>query len=297
MTQPAKPEKILARIGYLPLVILPLAVFILGRTLLPWVFMWLLAASIFFALKWLSWCKAAAFVPHSFWRSLAYLLAWPGMDAEAFLNANRTAARPRWPEWIWAVTQTALGAVLFWVVPRSNPHFPPLLQGWIGMLGLVLLLHFGSFRLVALVWQSLGVDAKPIMAAPLRSTSLSEFWGRRWNLGFSQLSHDLVVGPLRKSLGPRSAGFLVFVISGLIHDLVISVPARGGYGLPTAYFLIQGCAVWLERSAAGKILGLRRGIRGWLFMAVVLLAPVGWLFHPPFVLRVIIPFMKAVRAL
>jgi hypothetical protein len=102
---------------------------------------------------------------------------------------------------------------------------------------------------------------------------------------------------LRKSLGPRSAGFLVFVISGLIHDLVISVPARGGYGLPTAYFLIQGCAVWLERSAAGRILGLRRGIRGWLFMAVVLLAPVGWLFHPPFVLRVIIPFMKAVRAL
>lgn len=297
MTQPATVNKIPAWIGCSPLVILPSAAIIIGRSLPAWLFMWLLAVSIFFALKWLSWYKAAALVPHPAWRSFAYLLAWPGMDAEAFLNANRTAPFPLWTDWAWAAIETALGGVFFWIVPRSIPHFPPLLQGWIGMLGLVLLLHFGSFQIAALTWQRMGVDAKPIMAAPLRSATLSEFWSRRWNLGFSQLAHVLVVAPLQRKIGPRLAGFLVFVISGLIHDLVISVPARGGYGLPTLYFLIQGCGVSMERSPVGKSLGLRRGIRGWLFMVMVLVAPAYWLFHPPFVLRVIIPFMKAVHAL
>ena len=68
-------------------------------------------------------------------------------------------------------------------------------------------------------------------------------WGKRWNLGFRQLAHELIFRPLYRTLGPETAGFLVFTASGLIHDLVISLPARGGYGLPTLYFLIQGAGV------------------------------------------------------
>jgi hypothetical protein len=34
-----------------------------------------------------------------------------------------------------------------------------------------------------------------------------------------------------------------------------------------------------------------------LFMAVFIVGPVFLLFHPPFVLRVILPFMKAIHAL
>src|SRR6266567_2916778 len=67
---------------------------------------------------------------------------------------------------------------------------------------------------------------------PLCSKSLSEFWGKRWNLGFHQLSHDLIFRPLHRSLGAGGGGFLVFIVSGLLHDLIISVPSRGGYGLP-----------------------------------------------------------------
>jgi hypothetical protein len=80
----------------------------------------------------------------------------------------------------------------------------------------------------------------------------------------------------------------------LSHDLVISVPARAGYGWPTAYFLIQGFGVIAERSSAGEKLGLGRGLRGWLWMAFVTAAPVFILFHPWFVLRVIVPFEHAV---
>jgi Membrane bound O-acyl transferase family len=172
----------------------------------------------------------------------------------------------------------------------------PLLRGWLGM-GLILLLHFGSFQIVGLLWQSFGVNAKPIMSVPLRSTSLGEFWGKRWNLGFRQLAHELIFRPLLRTLGAGAAGFLVFVVSGLIHDLVISLPARAGYGLPTAYFVLQGAGMTLEHSSFGKRLGLGHGVRGWFFMALFVAGPAFWLFHPWFVLRVILPFMQAIHAL
>jgi hypothetical protein len=78
---------------------------------------------------------------------------------------------------------------------------------------------------------------------------------------------------------------------------VISLPARGGYGLPTLYFLLQGAGVTIERSRFGKRLGLGQGMLGWWFMAVFLTVPMFGLFHPWFVLRVILPFMRATHAL
>lgn len=165
------------------------------------------------------------------------------------------------------------------------------------MVGIILLLHFGIFQLIALFWQTQGVKADPIMSAPLRSTSLSEFWGKRWNLGFRQLAHELVFRPFYRRLGPDTSSLLVFAVSGLIHDLVISVPARGGYGLPTLYFMLQGGGVMAEKSQLGRYLGLGRGVRGRCFALLVLIAPLYFLFHPWFVGRVILPFMKVIHAL
>ncbi len=284
-------------IGWLPLPVLPLSAVAFHHVLPPWAFMWVLAFAIYFSLKWLTWWRARTRIAHATWRSAAYLLAWPGMDAEVFLDASRRVPPPLPTTWLWAIIETILGAVLLWVVARSVPQGEPLLGGWLGMLGLILLLHFGSFQIVGLLWQGFGVDAKPIMSAPLRSTSLSEFWGKRWNLGFRQLAHELIFRPLHRTLGAATAGFLVFVASGLIHDLVISLPARAGYGLPTAYFVLQGAGMTVEHSEFGKRLGLGHGVRGWSFMALFLAGPAFWLFHPWFVLRVILPFMQAIHAL
>jgi hypothetical protein len=284
-------------IGWLPIFILPLTA-IVCRNLLPaWAFMWILSFAIFVSVKWLTWWRAQARVRHPAWRSAAYLLAWPGMDAEAFLDVRQHTPSPPARMWLWAVLETALGAALLWVVARSIPQGEPLLRGWFGMVGLILLLHFGTFQMVSLMWQSIGVKAVPIMMAPLRSVSLGEFWGRRWNLGFRQLAHELVFRPLYRTLGAGLAGFSVFVVSGLIHDLVISLPARGGYGLPTAYFVFQGVGITIERSTFGKRIGLGCGWVGWLFTVLFVAGPVFWLFHPWFVLRVILPFMHAIHAL
>jgi hypothetical protein len=281
----------------LPLLVFLAIVIALQGRMPAWVFMWALSVAIFAGLKWMTWWKARTRVAHGAGRSIAYLVAWPGMDAEAFLDADRHPAKPNAQEWLWATVKTALGVVLLWVVARRIPEQQGLLRGWTGLFGLIFLLHFGSFHLIALFWQTMGIDAQPIMSKPVLSKTLSEFWGKRWNLGFRQLAHDLIFRPLYKRSGIAAAGLLVFVASGLIHDLVISVPARGGYGLPTGYFVLQGLGVTLERSGLGRRIGLQKGPVAWIFMVLVTAVPAFWLFHPPFVLRVILPFKRAVHAL
>jgi hypothetical protein len=284
-------------IAAIPLFLFP-ALAIAFRNRMPaWLFMWALSFAIFAGLKWMTWWKARTRIPHDLGRSFAYLVAWPGMDAECFLDAEKRPPKPSAQDWLWAALKTALGVALLWAVARRIPDQLDLLRGWIGLFGLIFLLHFGSFNLIALLWQTVGIDAEPIMSKPILSKTLSEFWGKRWNLGFRQLAHDLIFRPLYKRTGVAIAGLLVFAASGLIHDMVISLPARGGYGLPTGYFLLQGLGVTLERSALGRRLGLQQGQAGWIFMAIVTAAPAFWLFHPAFVLRVILPFMHAVHAL
>jgi hypothetical protein len=62
-------------VGYLLICVLPLAAVTCRAELQPWLFMWILAFSIFVSLKWLTWWKARTRIAHPAWRSAAYLLA------------------------------------------------------------------------------------------------------------------------------------------------------------------------------------------------------------------------------
>jgi hypothetical protein len=161
--------------------------------------------------------------------------------------------------------------------------------------GVVSILHFGLSHWLSILWRLGGVNAKHIMDKPVLATSLADFWGRRWNLAFRDLMHQFVLRPLAPRVGTRWAMVAVFLVSGLIHDAVISVAARGGYGLPTLYFLIQAAGLSLERSQMGKRLGLGRGLSGRLFGLAVVLVPAGLLFHPPFIVRVVVPMLAAIQ--
>ncbi|MGB0036864.1 MAG: membrane bound O-acyl transferase family-domain-containing protein [Candidatus Acidiferrales bacterium] len=281
-----------------PLAILPAIACVLRSRLEPWQFMWVLAIALFFGCKWQTWTQAQSDGAHApIGRNLAYLFLWPGMDAATFLNARRPASPVAAKQWIAAAGKTAVGGALIWFVARRAGGSDSLLYGWMGMIGLVMILHFGVFHLIALAWQSLGVNALPIMQSPVASTSLSEFWGKRWNLGFRQLTHGLVFDPLRKRFGLAAGTLAAFFVSGLIHDFVISFPARGGYGLPTGYFLLQGVGVLFERSATGGRIGIQSGFRGWLFVLCCAGAPAFLLFHPLFVQRVMLPFFAFIGEL
>jgi predicted DCC family thiol-disulfide oxidoreductase YuxK len=287
----------LGLVDCLPLVILP-GVALLAASWMPrWSFMWAMAFALYAGCKWLTYREARVRgVPSDRLRALGYLLAWPGMDAQAFLSRADRPAHPHPSEWTAAVLKTLLGATLIWVVARTAAPVDPLLSGWLGMVGLIFVLHFGTFHLLSLGWRSIGVNALPVMKNPLRSRSLAEFWGRRWNTAFHELATRFTFRPLRPIVGAASATLLVFLVSGLIHEMVISLPAHGGYGLPTGYFVLQGLGIAGERTRLGRRVGLGRGWRGWLFTVIVAAAPAYWLFPPPFVRTVILPMLAFLGA-
>jgi len=308
--------------GWIALIVLPVLALLVRDRVAPWVFMWLIAAAIFFDCKLLTFSRArrqlAGVRVGRVGRVLGYLFLWPGMDAERFLRspasetpeqklisraskelsskmperAGRTRALShKRAKTAVATAKILLGAVLLFGLARLAPH--PLVTGWIGMIGMILALHFGMFALLAIAWRAYGVDVRPIMDAPLNSTSLGEFWGRRWNGAFNQLAFENVFRPVGRSTGPILGTIVAFLASGLIHELVISLPARTGYGLPTAYFLLQGCGLITQH----RVPRIRHGMAGQFFTAFIVAVPAFWLFHPPFVRNVILPFMKAIGAL
>ncbi len=285
-------------LAWLPLALAPLLVWVAAsHRWPPWAVMWTMAVVALLACKWITWSASSLPAsPRS--RRAAYWLAWPGLNPAAFLRISRVspAATPTAAECLWALAKLLIGAGLFWAAARLVPADRELVIGWIGLIGLALMLHFGAIHLLSCLWRSAGVDALPVMNSPLASASLSDFWGARWNTAFRDLAHRHVYRPLLGRLGPRGATVAVFAFSGIVHDLVISLSAGGGYGGPTAYFAIQACGLLGERSKAGRSLGLGGGFRGWLFTAVVVTAPAGLLFHRPFIHEVVLPFMRAAGA-
>lgn len=295
------------------LVTVIVAVMYLGRAWPAWVLMWAIAIVLGMFFKWLSWRDARdAGLPTPLGRTLGWFLLWPGMDGRAFFGEsggrqfredNGTiperaflAVRTPATEWLAAFFKLALGCLLIWMVGPRVLAGQPLAWGWVGMVGIILILHFGLFHLLSLAWRAGGVDAAPIMNRPLVATALAQFWGERWNRAFSVPARRFLLLPLARRVGLSAASFAVFAASGLMHELVISVPARGGYGLPTAYFLLQGAGVWLERTKAGRALGFGVGAYGWLWTLVFAAGPAFWLFHPPFVHNVILPMLDAIGA-
>ena len=97
-----------------------------------------------------------------------------------------------------------------------------------------------------------------------------------------------------KSRSARWAGALLaaFLVSGLFHEIAISVPVRAGFGRPLLYFAIHAALVLLE-TALGNA-GHDRGRRPWLgraWTAACFLVPLPLLFHPPFLRGVLWPLI------
>ena len=85
---------------------------------------------------------------------------------------------------------------------------------------------------------------------------------------------------MTKLAGENTGIMAVFITSGLLHELAITLPVQAGYGLPTLYFTLHGLLTLLERKLnrpIGKIPAL---------LAVII--PLGWLFPPTFQMEVIV---------
>jgi alginate O-acetyltransferase complex protein AlgI len=215
-------------------------------------------------------------------------LGWMGMRPALFTKkreVDASGARTLAVQGVWALI---IGALLF-VLARfiaTSPFNGPLERGVvtiIAMTGLSLMLHFGLFDLAAGFYRLRGIPVDKLFRNPFAAQSLSEFWSRRWNVGYSEMIALVVHRPLRRRIGENGALALSFLASGLLHELVISAPVGAGYGLPTAYFLLHGALVAVERRM--------RASPGQVWTIFWLLAPLPLLFHPPFLRGIIWPLV------
>jgi hypothetical protein len=223
-------------------------------------------------------------------RWLAFAAAWPGMNPRPF---ERTARRPQAPVRPLMARGAAalLGGVALLGAARALFPAGRGLASAAALAGLSLILHFGVFLLLTAFWRRRDVDAGLLFDAPLRSRSLAEFWSRRWNVAYSEMTAIAVYRPLAPRVGRSAALLGAFALSGLFHELAISAPVRSGFGPPFAYFLAHGALVVLERgSALGPWLARHpRLARVWT--AAWVIGPLPWLFHPPFLAGVVWPLL------
>ncbi len=242
-----------------------------------WRQMWLFCVGLYVMAK-------AAVLPEQ--DKAAFVFAWPGLDAKAF--ARRAVADV--PLVLRGGVNLAIGAVLIWIVARLVSH--PFAGTWVAMVGFIFALHCGLFTLLAAWWRTRGRDVMPLMHAPLLAASVTEFWGRRWNHAFRDVAHEILFRPVTKRFGALAGMWAVFIASGLVHEVVVSVPAGAGYGGPTLYFALQAAGMSVERGCPIQ----QRWI--WRLRALaVLLVPLPLLFHRPFVMNVCHPFFQTIGAL
>ena len=213
-------------------------------------------------------------------RWLAFVLLWPGMDPAPFARAAERGL-PGAARLARDGIAALAGGLTLWQLARAVfAAGRPVAACLLALPSLSLMGHFGVCNLAAAFWRRRGFDVAVPFDAPWRAASLAEFWGRRWNRSFVEMTNLLVYRPLAARAGRGVGLAAAFACSGALHELAISVPVGAGFGLPTAYFALHGALVYGERVTGKKLAPLP-----WL------IAPVGLCFHPAFVAGVVAPLL------
>ena len=103
----------------------------------------------------------------------------------------------------------------------------------------------------------------PLFDSPWLSTSLSEFWGRRWHQMIRDVSLNLGQ-PFNRLLSRFGDLFGAFLVSGIFHEIELRSFGRGGSLVAIiGFWMMNGVGVVLERiwtKNTGRRVG---GVWGW----------------------------------
>ncbi|MGC3970465.1 MAG: MBOAT family protein [Pirellulales bacterium] len=203
--------------------------------------------------------------------NVGWFVAWFGMQPRQFVR--RRSGRGPERRWLRVGLANVLlgGAVMVAAIGFGGRARPLLL-----LVGCSMAFHFGVLTLLAAWFRARAFAVPLLFDAPWRAATAAEFWGRRWNRGFTEMTALVVQRPLAPRLGGRGALLASFVWSGLLHDVALSLPVRAGFGLPTLYFVLQGLFVRWQGERRSRVATLA---------AVVVPAPL--LFHPWFLAGVL----------
>lgn len=231
----------------------------------------------------------------SFKQWTCFATAWAGMRAEPFERLGSPPLPDAWPMIRFGISRIIGGALLivfahFLNSYQLNDSLKYVLISTMLLIAFSLILHFGLLNISAGVWRLFGVNTYYLFRKPAKATSLSEFWSKRWNLAFSEMTSIIIFRPLKDKIDHQSALLLSFLFSGLLHELALSLPVNSGYGLPMIYFIIQAGVVLAEKKIISKtdhFLNNRIWSHIWVFFWLVLPAPL--LFHVAFIKEIVWP--------
>ncbi|TVU13300.1 hypothetical protein EJB05_40347, partial [Eragrostis curvula] len=141
---------------------------------------------------------------------------------------------------------------------------------------------------IAAAGGALGMEMEPQFDRPYLATSLRDFWGRRWNLMVSAVLRPSVYDPVRARAGKAAGVLAAFLVSGLMHEVMVYYLTMGApTGEMAAFFLLHGaCCVaedWCARRLAAsgwRRTPLPRAVATPL-VVVFVAGTAFWLFFPP----------------
>ncbi|XP_057529493.1 probable long-chain-alcohol O-fatty-acyltransferase 5 [Amaranthus tricolor] len=144
-----------------------------------------------------------------------------------------------------------------------------------------------------LVGSILGMELCPPFDEPYLSTSLQDFWGRRWNLMVSDVLRHTIYFPTRAyweiHIGKKWAQIVAtlgaFIVSGLMHELLFFYITRASPTWEvTCFFLLHGVSLVVEIGLKTELGfgGLHWALAGPLTIGFVM-ATGFWLFFPQLV--------------
>jgi hypothetical protein len=215
--------------------------------------------------------------------NLVLYLVWPGMDTRPFLGPRRP--QRGWPWLFRGLTCLTVGVLGGIALSLASSGLGRYAVGWLGVAVILIAVHLGFADLFSGGLRRAGYPVRRLFRDPLLSRSLAEFWSRRWNLAYVELNQVLFLPPLRRWFG-RGAVPAAFILSGALHELVISVPVLAGFGGPMAYFVLHALLTRTERHL--RIAHWPAPL-AWLWTWVWVLAPLPLLFHTPFRDALVVP--------
>ncbi|XAR65730.1 Long-chain-alcohol O-fatty-acyltransferase [Bertholletia excelsa] len=143
----------------------------------------------------------------------------------------------------------------------------------------------------ALARITLGLELEPQFNEPYLSTSLQDFWGRRWNLMVTRILRPTVYEPtltvstqiVGRKWAPLPAVFNTFLVSALMHEIIFYYLGRRQPTWEiTGFFLLHGVSLLVEVSVKKLLAGrcrLPRVVSTPLTVGFVIVTGF-WLFFP-----------------
>lgn len=224
----------------------------------------------------------------------AFVIGWAGMRAQPFETLGAPALPGAWRMIGFGISRILAGLALIFLAHvlvkfGTGEILNHVLISALLLVGLSLILHFGLLNIGAGSWRLSGVNTYYLFREPAKAISLTEFWSKRWNLAFSEMTSITLFRPIKNRFGSSTALIAAFIFSGSLHELALSLPVNSGYGLPMLYFILQGVLVLVEKSVLGNSIILRNKIlaRIWIFFWLVVPAPL--LFHAQFIQQIVWP--------